>query len=59
MMNEMSFSIDFKNFSDFSFKRDRRMDGRTEPQRGAMAHLGIGLSNGSRDRSRDRYKQWF
>ena len=31
MMNEMSFLLISNIFSEFSFERDRRMDGRTEP----------------------------
>ena len=31
MMNDMTFQMISNIFSDFSFERDRRMDGRTEP----------------------------
>ena len=48
MMNEMSFQSILNIFSDFSFERDRRMDGQTASytviDRGAMAHLGIILA---------------
>ena len=41
MMNEMSFQLISNIFSDFSFKHDQQMDGRTDiaSSRGAMAHL--------------------
>ena len=46
MMNEMSFLLISNIFSDFSFERDRRMDGRTDRDsyRDIMAHLKIILA---------------
>ena len=53
MMKKMSFQVISNIFSDFSFERDGRTDGRTNraSHRGAMAHLKSGanwLSGGKR-----------
>ena len=57
MIIEMSFQLISNIFSDFSFERDQRMDGRTDRAcfRGAMAHLGIILLLGKKSKNVFRF----